>query len=225
MGAEPLVCLPVHCRHAGRGLPGAGQCRAGGDRRRSPLCRHGPFRPQPHSPCLVRPRAAGADDQLSRPGCLAHRPSGGRLQSLLPDGAGMGAAAAGGAGNSGHHHRIAGCHFGRFLGDAASHPARLSAAHEDRPHLSLSIWSDLHSGGELDAVGAGDVPGAGLPVLLQPCCRLWHCRHRHDADRYAVGGRAGADHLALAGVVGGTAAGDLPHCRFRLFRVQPDEGA
>ena len=41
---------------------------AGGDRLRSPVCRHGPFRPKAHSICLAVPGLARAGAELFRPG-------------------------------------------------------------------------------------------------------------------------------------------------------------
>ena len=43
------------------------------DRRRSDVCRHGPFRPAAHPPWLVRDRVAGPGAQLFRPGRSASR--------------------------------------------------------------------------------------------------------------------------------------------------------
>ena len=65
---------------------------------------------------------------------LLAQPEGGR-EPVLPDGAGLGAAAAGLPGDGGHGDRVAGAHHGRVLGHQAGHPARPAAAHARAAHL------------------------------------------------------------------------------------------
>ncbi len=55
------------------GFPGAGRCDLGDHRRRGALRRHGAFRSPAHPAGLVRRGAAGAADQLFRPGRPADR--------------------------------------------------------------------------------------------------------------------------------------------------------
>ena len=94
-------------------------------------------------------RRAGARDQLLRPGRPPDGAPGGDRQSVLPRVPGLGALPDGGAGDRRDGHRVAGDDLRCVLVDAASHPARLPAAHGDRPHVGKRPGPDLHPGGEL----------------------------------------------------------------------------
>ena len=61
---NPLNALQFFLAEPLPGLPRDGLRRAGGDRRRGALCRHGPFRPQADQVQLAVLRHAGADAQL-----------------------------------------------------------------------------------------------------------------------------------------------------------------
>ena len=137
----------------------------GGDRRRDALCRHGPFRAQGDRliagstlvyPCLML-------NYLGQGALLLGDPGGGR-KSLLPDGAGMGAAAAGRHRHAGDDHRQPGGDLRRLLGHPPGGPARLPAAPQDPPHQRQGGRADLHPGRQLDAAGAGRPAGARLPA-------------------------------------------------------------
>ena len=95
-GVQSLLrrALPAPSRHhrtvhARRGVPG-------GDRLGGALCRSRPFRPRADPHRLARGRAAGADDQLSRPGRAGAGQSEGDRESVLPAVSALGAAADGG---------------------------------------------------------------------------------------------------------------------------------
>ncbi len=72
------------------------------------------------------------DAQLHGPGRAAARQSGGGREPVLPDGAGMGAAAAGVHRHRGDDHRQPGGDLRRLLGHPPGGPARLPAAASDR---------------------------------------------------------------------------------------------
>src|SRR5438067_307883 len=74
-------------------------------RRRDALCRHGAFRPQGDRPVLADGRLPLSDAQLPGPGCTPARHARGSCQSLLPDGARLGTAAAGRSHDAGLHRR------------------------------------------------------------------------------------------------------------------------
>ena len=96
--------LPRH----GLGLPRR-------DRRRDALCRHGPFRAQGDRHFLADARLSLPDAQLYGPGRAAARHSRRGRESVLPDGAGVGASAAGVHRHGGDDHRQPGRHLGRVL--------------------------------------------------------------------------------------------------------------
>jgi hypothetical protein len=99
---------------------------------------------------------------------LLARPEGGE-EPLLPDGAGLGAAAAGGAGHRRHRDRLAGADHRRLQRDQAGGAARLPAAAERAAHQRARHRADLHAGGELGPV-RGHRDGRGAVPLLQ---RTW----------------------------------------------------
>src|SRR3546814_6643166 len=84
--------LPL--RYATR-VPGDGFGVPGGDWGRDPLCRYGPFRAQGGGPELVDAGLSVPDAQLYGSGRAAARHTRSGREPVLPDGAGMGAAAAG----------------------------------------------------------------------------------------------------------------------------------
>ena len=151
---QSQACVP----RPGLGLPGR-------DGRRNALRRHGPFRPQGDRFFLADPRLSLPHAQLHGPGRAAARRSGGGAESLLPDGAGMGAAAASLHCHGGDDHRQPGGHFGRLLGHPPGGSARFPAAPEDRAYERKGGGADLHPGGQLGPDGDGDRAGAGLPRI------------------------------------------------------------
>ena len=103
-------------------------------------------------------------------GALLLGASGGRGESLLPDGAGMGAAAAGRHRHRGDDHRQPGGDLRRLLGHPPGGPARLPAAPEDRAYQREGGRADLHPGGQLGPAGDGHRAGARLP-RIRPASR------------------------------------------------------
>ena len=103
------------------------------------------------------------DAQLYRPGRAAARHAGGGREPLLPDGAGMGAAAAGRHRHRRDDHRQPGGDLGRLLGHPPGGPARLPAAPPDRAHQREGGRADLHPGGQLGPAGDGHAAGPRLP--------------------------------------------------------------
>ena len=87
-GDQSLVCdpVPVLARNHRTGDAGAGVSR--GDRRRGAVCGSRPLRTQADPGRLVLLRAAGAADQLFRPGRAGARQSRGDRELVLPDGSG-----------------------------------------------------------------------------------------------------------------------------------------
>ena len=108
-------------------------------------------------PCLMLNYLGQGALLLGNPAAVA--------ESLLPDGAGLGAAAAGRHRHRGDDHRQPGGDFGRLLGHPPGGPARLPAAPEDRAHQRESGRADLHPGGQLGPAGDGHPAGAGLPRI------------------------------------------------------------
>ncbi len=94
---------------------------------------------------------------------LLHNTGGGA--ALLHDGARLGAAAAGRAGDDGGDHRLTGIDLRRLLADAAGDPARLCAASRRRAHLVARNGTGLRPAGQHRA------------------------RHRHDPDRHRLRNR------------------------------------
>ena len=66
--AQSAECLRISSQRPAARVPRHGIGRAGGDRRRGALCRHGPFRAQADPRLLDLFRASGADAQLYGPG-------------------------------------------------------------------------------------------------------------------------------------------------------------
>ena len=64
---------------------------------------------------------------------------------------------------AGGHRRLAGADLGCVLAHAAEHPARLLAAHADRPHVGEAGRPDLRAGGEQGADDRVPPPRALLP--------------------------------------------------------------
>ena len=81
--------------------------------------------------------------------------------------------------DDGDRHRLPGGHLRRLLADPAGGPARLRAAHGDRPHLGAADRPDLHPAGELGPDARHDRAGGRVPHLEQPRRRL---RRRGDDD-------------------------------------------
>ena len=121
-------------------------------RRGSALRRHGPLRQAADPPGLVRRGDAGASAQLLRPGRdAARRPEQGR-QSVLRDGAAVGALSADRDGDLRRRDRVAGADHGGVLGHQAGDPARLPAAPADPAHLGEGDRADLRAVRQLGPV-------------------------------------------------------------------------
>ncbi len=169
---EPSLGGPLLRGRSRHGLSRPRQRGAGRYRRGSALRRHGPFRPQGDRPQLADAGLSMPHAQLSRPGRAAARNAGGGQQSLLPDGAGMGAIAAGRHRHAGHRHRQPGRDFRRVLGHSPGHPAWLPAAPQHPAHQRQGGRPDLHSDRQLDAAPAGRPAGARVqgvrPVSRRP---------------------------------------------------------
>ena len=99
----------------------------------------------------------GLDPQLSGPGRLRARQSGRGHQSLLSDGAVLGADPARRAGDPGHRHREPGGHHRRLLDRPAGDLARPPAAHEHHPHQRDRAGPDLYRPDQLAAASSASI--------------------------------------------------------------------
>ena len=150
-------------------------------RRRGALRRHGPLRQAADPARVVRHGDAGADAQLLRPGRdAARRPEQGR-QSVLPDGAAVGALSAHRPGDVRGGDRLAGADHGGVLGRQAGDPARLPAAPAHPAHLRQGDRPDLRALRQLGPVRRHR--HRRRPVRLERRARR-RLRH-HGDDRHA----------------------------------------
>ena len=176
--------IPARLSRDGLGRPRA-------HRRRSALCRHGPFRPPPDQGRVALFRASRTAAQLYGAGRDAPFTAG-RAEvatevkdpffylasdSLPP--------AARDHRDFRVHHRQPGGHFRRLLGHPAGDPAWLRPATADSPHQRKRGRPDLHPGRQLGTDDDGPHSRADLPLLLEPGRGLWNRGHRRDGDRYA----------------------------------------
>jgi hypothetical protein len=219
--AAAPTCAGLPRRRSGSGLSRHGQRLSCPDRGRGALCRHGPLRPAADPPRLVRPGAAGPAAQLLRPGRAAAGRSGDHPQSLLPHGAGLVPAAAGGAGHGGDGDRFAGGDHRRVFDHAAGDPARLCAAHGIAAHLRQPDGADLHARRQLADAARRDRTGAGLQVIDQSGGGLRHRGDRHHDHHHAVRLPRRAPPVGLAPAPGAAgvrrAAGARPDLSRRQF--------
>ena len=150
---------------------------------------------------------------------------GGDQQPVLPDGAGLGAAAAGVPGHGRHGDRLAGADLGRLLGhqagDAAGHPA----AHADPAHLRARHRPDLRALRQLGPVRLHRAGGGDVQVIVESGVGLRHRRHaghdhhhRDDLLRHPL-----RLEIPAAAVPGGDRL--LLRRRLRVLRVEPVEVA
>ena len=158
-----------------------------GDRRRGILRRHGPFRAVSDPRRLVRRGVAGADPQLFRPRRTAAHRARRHRQPFLSARPGMVTLRSGRAGDGGHRDRLPGGHLRRLFLDAASHSARLPAAHEHRPHRRSRDRPDLYPVRQLDARRGHARRRHRLRLLGRAGRRLWHSRFVTDGDHDADG--------------------------------------
>ena len=170
------------------GLRRLGCDRARGHRGGGALRRHGPLRPQPDPPRLVRPRAARAGPQLFRPGraapARARRPSSTRSTTwpragLLWPLIGLATLATIIASQA----VISGVFSLTGQAIQLGHLSRMTVA----PHLGRRDRPDLHPARELAVDGRRAGAGRELRLLGQPRRRLRHLGHRRDGDRRRPG--------------------------------------
>ena len=100
-------------------------------------------------------------------------------EPLLPAGAGLGAAAHGGAGHRRHRDRLAGGDLGGVLHDPAGGAAGLLAAPGDPPHLGRGGRPDLHPARQLGALVGVVVLVLGFQLVQRPGRGLRHRGDRH----------------------------------------------
>ena len=151
---KSAVCLrfpdpsgfPRQLRHSRRRL-------SRGNRRRSDVCRHGPFRPGADPARMVRGGASRPRSQLFRTGGIADHGCQRDRQSILSTGAGLDALRACRFRDGGDRDRFAGDHLRGVFTDAAIDPARLPAADADQAHPFKRHRPDLCAAGELVAGG------------------------------------------------------------------------
>ena len=154
----PARALRRRLRRARRG-------RALRDRRRGAVRRHGPFRQAADPPGLVRHRDARAGAELLRPGRDAARRAREGRQSVLRDGAGLGAVPADRPGDLRDGDRLAGADHRGVLGHQAGDPARLPAAPAHPAHLGQGDRPDLPAVRQLGPVRRHRA--RGRPVRLE----------------------------------------------------------
>ena len=138
-GDQPLARGAFLRGQQGAWLPGAGRRLPGGHRRRGALRGHGALRAAADPARLVPGGAAGAGDQLLRPGRSSPHPPGRLLEPVLrarraalPR---LGALPAGDPLGGRHRDRLAGGDLRGVLAHPAGGAARLRAADRDRAHL------------------------------------------------------------------------------------------
>ena len=191
--------------HARRGVP----CR---HRRRGALCRSRPFRPETHPARLARARAAGAADQLFRPGRAGAGASSGDREPVLSPGPGIAAAAARRAGHRRHRDRQPGRHHRRLFAGAAGDPAWPPAAARHRAHLGGIFRTDLSAARQHRAADRRDAAGRAVPHIERARFGLWHRgRHHHGGRRHPRIHRH-LEAVAMAGLEGGAADGAAGDC-------------
>jgi hypothetical protein len=127
-------------------------------------------------PCLVL-------NYFGQGALLLEQPRGGE-EPLLPDGARVGAAAAGAAGHHGHGDRLAGADHRRLQRHQAGHPAGLPAAPEHRAHQRARHRPDLHAAGQLGPVRGHRAGGGDVPLVEQPGRGLRHRGDHRHADHH-----------------------------------------
>ncbi len=173
----------VRAREPDARLPRARRGRAGGDRHRGALRRHGPLRRVADPPRLAVLRRAVAGAQLLRPGRAAARRPDGDQEPVLPARAAVGADPAGDPRDLRGDHRVAGGHLGRLLAHARRDPDGLLPPPEDPAHVVARDRPDLRAVHQLVAADRGDAARRRLPQLGQPGRRLRDRGHARDADR------------------------------------------
>ena len=120
-------------------------------------------------------------------------------QSVLSDGARLGAVADDRAGDDGDRDRFTGVDIGHLFGGAPGYPAWLPAADADHPHFVGRDQPCLYPVGESRPARCGD-PGRGrLRLIRRAGHRLRRVRHRHHADQRHPHHRPGIGALAGAG--------------------------
>jgi hypothetical protein len=135
-------------------------------------------------------------------GALLLEHAGGGGEPVLPDGARMGAAAAGADRHRGDDHRQPGGHLGRVLGHPPGDPARLPAAAAHAAHEREGRRADLHPGDQLGPAGDGAGAGARLRRIDAAGLGLRHLGGRHDADHHGDARLPGVPGVALEPVAG-----------------------
>ena len=200
--------------------------RAGRDRGRGAVCRHGAFRPQADLAFLARLRDARLDAELHGPGRddpvagCGRRGAGGQ-EPLLPARPRGRATPPHHPRHPRHHHRQPGGHLRRLLGHPAGDPSRLHPAAQDLPHERGGGGADLHSDHQLGADGDGDPARPGFQELVQPRRRLWHRGDRGDVHRRLPAGGGPVLAVEMAGLGRRPAAGALLRRRHGLSRREP----
>ena len=113
-----------------------GRGRAGADRRRGAVRRHGPLRQAADPPRVVRPRAARAGAELPGPGRAADRAIPRRIDNpFFQLFAAVAAVSDGGAGDDGDRDRLAGRDLGRVLDDQQAIQLGFLPRMQRRAHL------------------------------------------------------------------------------------------
>ncbi len=126
-------------------------------------------------------------------------------EPVLRPGAGLVPLSAGGDRHRGRGDRFAGAHLRRLLARPAGDPARLLAAHDDRPHLGRGERPDLRSGSEHDPHGLLRRPDPDVPEVRQPGGGLRHRGDGDDGDHHDPALLRRAPDLAVAALAGARA--------------------
>ena len=182
LGLSPDLHRGVLRRPPVHGVHRDGRRGPGDHRRRGALRRHGPLRPPPHPPGLVRRGVPRADHQLPRAGRADPARPGGGGEPLLPARARLGPGPADRPRDRRDRDRVAGGDLGGVLGVAAGGPAGLPPAADGPSHVGQRERADLRAHRELAAVRGCAHPGRHVPVVVEPGHRLRARRHRHAAD-------------------------------------------
>ena len=119
-------------------------------------------------------------------------------KSVLSDGPGNAAAAAGGAGDRGDRHREPGGDHRRLFADPPGGAARPAAALRGPLHLGDPCRPDLPAAGQPAAADRRDAAGAVVPHLERAGLGLWHRRLHHHGRRRHHGLRRDLEIVELA---------------------------